>query len=396
MNKLNVTTHMNGIRRVLAYSSNIGFFFGAGTSCAFGLPAIDKLTERVKNTLSPEMLSVFSQIEDTIKDLSKSSKISVENILNYIREIRVLTNERPDYKFTEVSGLQAAEIDKAICLGIYKIINEDSEKADISLLRRFFAWYAAANRTFVKEIYTSNYDMLLEKAMEANRSPYYDGFTGSYEPFFYPESMEAFPGENDFSARWIRLWKIHGSLNWVKKPADKLSEAHIIREGRIPYNHNPQNELMIYPSKEKYNLSRKEPFVAYFDRLKKYLNHGELVFIMSGYSFGDDHINEIILNALRSNNRLFVIVLSYDDEQVKRMEEQISSYTNLCVMGPTKVITNGTLKEWQKDDFEDKDTGDGTYWENENFLLGDFRKLVDFLIENSGRKNTIEDIANAK
>lgn len=30
----------------------------------------------------------------------------------------------------------------------------------------------------------------------------------------------------------------------------------------------PKNELLIYPSKEKYDLSRKQPFIAYFDRLK--------------------------------------------------------------------------------------------------------------------------------
>ena len=67
----------------------------------------------------------------------------------------------------------------------------------------------------MKEIYTTNYDMLFEMALEANYTPYFDGFTGSYEPFFSPESIETFPREEDFTSRWIRLWKIHGSLNSV-------------------------------------------------------------------------------------------------------------------------------------------------------------------------------------
>jgi len=42
----------------------------------------------------------------------------------------------------------------------------------------------------------------------------------------------------------------------------------LVRTGKVD---NPINELMIYPSKEKYMLSRKEPFIAYFDRLKSYM-----------------------------------------------------------------------------------------------------------------------------
>ena len=60
------------------------------------------------------------------------------------------------------------------------------------------------------------------------------------------------------------------------------------------------------------------------------------------------------------------------------------------------MIVNGVLKEWEYNDKEDKDTGAGIYWDGSKFLLGDFIRLVEFLIENSGRKNVIEEIANAK
>lgn len=153
---------------------------------------------------------------------------------------------------------------------------------------------------------------------------------------------------------------------------------------------------MIYPSREKYNLSRKEPYIAYFDRLKKYLNQGELVFIICGYSFGDEHINEIIFNALRNNARLYVIVLCYSDNQVDSMAVNASSFINLCVMGPTKLIANGALKKWVYVATDEIDIGSGLYWDNDTFILGDFKKFIDFLIENSGRKNVIEEIVDAK
>ena len=41
----------------------------------------------------------------------------------------------------------------------------------------------------LKEIFTSNYDLIIEKSLEAIRIPHFDGFVGSYEPFFWQEEQ---------------------------------------------------------------------------------------------------------------------------------------------------------------------------------------------------------------
>ncbi len=395
MEKVNVIHYMNEFRNILSYATNIGFFFGAGTSCAFGLPNITTLTDECKQRLSSSEQMVFDDIEKAIKDLEGKKVVSIEDVLNYIRQIRDLTQGRTDYKFGSVTGKQAIELDKKICNAIFEVIKDKEELADISDLRRFMAWYASANRGFVKEIYTTNYDMLLEMALEANYTPYFDGFTGSYEPFFSSESIDYFPKEGDFTDKWIRLWKIHGSLNWMKKDPTTISAERIVRIGKIE---SPINELMIYPSKEKYNLSRKEPFIAYFDRMKRYLQRGELVFICSGYSFSDQHINDIIFNALRQNKRLYVVVFCFSDMQVDEMSTYATAHMNLCVVGPKKIIINGIKREWMYDGVTDADLGYKLYWDEvkKEFTLGDFRNLIEFLIENSSRKSMIEEIVNAK
>ena len=217
MEKINVIHHMNEFRNILSYASNIGFFFGAGTSCAFGLPDIMTLTVECNKRLgSPEQI-LFEKIKRSIEKLEGLKSISIENILNYVRKIRDITQGRADYSFDGITGEQAVELDKKICKAVFNVIREKEDLADVSDMRRFIAWYDSANKRFVKEIYTTNYDMLLEMALEANYTPYFDGFTGSYEPFFSPESIEIFPREEDFTSRWIHLWKIHGSLNWMKK-----------------------------------------------------------------------------------------------------------------------------------------------------------------------------------
>lgn len=395
MAELNVIHHMNELKKVLSYSKNIGFFLGAGSSCAFGLPSIATLTTEVFNALDSSAQTLYKKASDDIRDLNHGKDATIEDILNYLRQIRDLTKGKNDRKYNEITGEEAHLLDKKICHKIYENIKVKEKVADIKELRKFFAWYDAAAGAFIKEVFTTNYDMLLEMAMEANYIPYFDGFTGAYEPFFNPESIDSFPKICDLTGKWIRLWKIHGSLNWSLKEATATSTERIVRVSNVS---SPTNELMIYPSKEKYALSRREPFIAYFDRLKKYMLNGELLFIFSGYSFSDQHINDIIFNSLRQNPRLYVVVTCYSDSQIEDMQTFAEAHLNLCVMGPTKVIANGTVYNWKYDVSEDDAQGHEFYWDEseKKMTLGDFKKFIDFLVDNSGRKPVIEEIAYGK
>lgn len=395
MEKINVIQEMDELKKLLSYSKNIGFFFGAGSSCAFGLPNVYKLTDDVEGELDSSLQIIFKSLKESLSELHSSKKISVEDILNYVRQIREITGEKEDRSYDSVNGKLAKELDEQICKKIFKIIQEKEKEADIEELRKFFAWLDIANRNYTKEIFTTNYDLLIEKALEFNHIPYFDGFVGSYEPFFWPESIEKYISLTDLTFNWIRLWKIHGSLNWEFRKEDSNESSKIIRVGKIE---SPENELVVYPSKEKYNLSRKQPFIAYFDRLKNYLLQGEILFVFSGYSFSDQHINEIIFNALRQNPRLYSIVMCFSDEQVDAMATNASSYLNLCIMGPKKMIINGKLYEWIFDESIGDSKDSENYWDKtkEEFLLGDFKKLVTFLVANSGKLKRIEEALNGK
>jgi len=395
MGEVNVIQEMNELKKLLSYSKNIGFFFGAGSSCAFGLPNVYKLTDDIAEKLDAGMKDVFIRLKESLSELYSDKKISVEDILNYVRQIREITGEKEERIYDGVSGKIAKDLDEQICKKIFEIIQDKEKAADIKELRKFFAWLDIANRNYTKEIFTTNYDLLIEKAMEFNHIPYFDGFVGAYEPFFWPESIEKNINPTDLTFNWIRLWKMHGSLNWAFRKEVLDESSKIIRVGKTE---KPENELVVYPSKEKYNLSRKQPFIAYFDRLKNYLIQGETLFIFSGYSFSDQHINEIIFNGLRQNPRLYSIVMCFSDEQVDTMESNASSYLNLCVMGPKKMIINGKLYEWTFDESIGDPKDSDNYWDKakKEFLLGDFKKLVTFLVDNSGKLKRIEEALNGK
>ena len=390
---MDVVKEIKELKNQLAYSKNIGFFFGAGTSCALNIPNIAMLTAGIEKNLKGDHLKNFKIVRDNLK-ATLGKDVNIEEILNHIRRIREITNEKGDQDFIKVTGEAAKNLDKEICNQIYNIIEEAEGKADLTNPRKFFAWLNILNHEYSKEVFTTNYDLIIEKSLEQSQIPYFDGFVGSYEPFFWQESIEQTSGKTDMTRNWIRLWKIHGSLSWFWKE-DKIDNSQkIIRVGKFDNASTTDKELVIYPSKEKYDSSRKQPFISYFDRLKNFLSSGELLFIFTGFSFSDQHINEIIFNCLRQNNRLFCIVLCYTDQEVENLHNLTkSSYMNLNVFGPKKAIVNGTLSDWTFDKTLLKDTEKfDTYWDEgkSELKLGDFNQLVNFLITYSGKAELID------
>ena len=395
MEKINLVREIKELKNHLSYSKNIGFFFGAGTSCALGIPNVEQLTDSTRTALVGDFARTFKLVEADLATTITTRKVNIEDILNQIRRIRELTAETSK-KYEGVSGAEAKKLDKEICITIYEVILGKEKTAKLESTKKFFAWLSILNRDFSKEVFTTNYDLIIEKSLEASCIPYFDGFVGAYEPFFWQESIDKLVGKEDLTQNWIRLWKIHGSLSWFWKQDDKTKAHQIVRIGKIENIKNDKNELVIYPSKEKYDSSRKQPFIAYFDRFKNYLLSGELLFIFTGYSFSDQHINEIIFNCLRQNNRLSAVVFFFKDEEVENLHKIASSYMNLNVFGPKKAIINGNLGEWEflESEFKDNTEKYDHYWNkvDSKLSLGNFNSLVDFLITNSGKKEAIEAI----
>jgi len=396
MLKTNIVKEIQELKNQLSYSKNIGFFFGAGTSTALGIPNIEQLTKSVESALTDSAKQQFTDLKKDLETSHPKNMINIEDILNHLRRIRELTREKKEKNYLGINGEDAKKLDIKICKLIHKIISEKEKTANLNKTKQLMAWLNIQNRDFSKEIFTSNYDLVFEKSLEESRIPYFDGFVGSFEPFFLAENVEKFVDNNDITKSWIRLWKIHGSLSWFWKENKENDSFRVVRLGKIE-NIEDDSEVVIYPSKEKYTSSRKQPFISYFDRLKMFLNSGELLFIISGYSFSDQHINEVIFNSLRQNNRLHIIVFAYTDHTIEELYKESFSYLNISAFGPKIGIVNGQKINWaiSENDLKEDKRSD-LYWstKSEELKIGDFNNLVDFIIANSGKKKTIENITN--
>ncbi len=369
------------IRNQLSYSKRIGFLFGAGTSKSMGISDISGLTTQIEKKISKDL----SPKLDKIKTQLNPDQKHVEGILNQIRLIRQITCDSKDKSFDGINGEEAKNLDKSICDEIYSIISEEEEKADVQIAKKFIGWLNWLSRDFPKEIFTTNYDLILEKSFEDLFIPFYDGFIGSHEPFFAYQTIENKTKYDRPPISWIRLWKLHGSLGWFWKSGESGETDRVIRLAAGSKVKYPDSELVIYPSKDKYESSRKQPFTSYFDRLKDFLLDGEGIFIISGYSFSDEHINEVIFNSLNQNNRIHVIAFFYSDKSIEQIIELNKNIPNFTLIGPSKASISGISGKWE---FNKGGEILDPFWDTgKNCLtIGDFKKMVDFFILCSGMK----------
>jgi len=379
----------NEMREQLAGSERrLGFFCGAGTSMAVGLPGIGDLTKQVAERLTGKEKEQFGLVAD---DLHSGS--NVEEILDRVRLYRELIGTDPLREYCKIKGSEEARLlDAAICRAIsdgVREISKDEKKPHLI----FAQWLRAlhSRRDWPVEIFTTNYDVCFEQAMEASGVPFFDGFVGSVNPFFAPECIEAEGSRADMYVypcrSWTRLWKLHGSINWHIRSAEHATEQ-ITRLSTV--DSKPGEELAVFPGRNKYSESRKLPFLAMQDRLRKFLAGGDRLLVIAGYSFSDQHLNEVILQALRSNPQLAVTALIFGEDGgeqdktprilPKSMENLGSEHRNLTIFGPDKASIGGVVGGWSVPARE-SDSREWPFWNSTQkmFVLGDFTAFARFL-----------------
>lgn len=143
------------------------------------------------------------------------------------------------------------------------------------------------------QIFTTNYDVLVEQALEDLSLPLFDGFVGARTPFFDVRAIE----DDTVPTRWTRVWKLHGSVNWRLARVGGSAEAVV----RVAADAPGSGKVLIHPSELKYDQSRRMPYLAMIDRLRHFLRQPSAFLVTCGYSFADAHLNEVLMHGLRAN-----------------------------------------------------------------------------------------------
>jgi hypothetical protein len=329
------------LQRLAPGKMRVGFFIGAGCSLAVQIPAgnateplipeISGLTRQVKEYLDDDR--ELREVAKTAWDRVTARGISmptVEDVLSHIRTLKSLCGNG------EIDGFSddlLGKLDHAICEKIRKIVSKALPASDTPY-HVLASWIQAIPRDKPVEIFTTNYDLLLEQALEEQRVPYFDGFVGSDSAFLDLESM----AEDDLPARWARLWKIHGSINWWMTAKKKIRRSRDLVAGE---------QLLIYPSHLKYLQSRQMPYFAMLDRLREFLRSEQCVLITCGYSFGDEHINAYIGQGLSGNPNAACFGMMFGDRaNAPKAVELAKRYANLTLLAADGGVIGTVDRNW--------------------------------------------------
>ena len=176
-------------------------------------------------------------------------------------------------------------------------------------------------------IFTLNYDELIEKAADAEGITLFDGFVGVNTRRFRPDSYEqdmhfSFDLEDSRSRRYdrvLRLYKLHGSISW-RAVESSLDNPYGVESTGVEITKGA-NTVLLYPATGKLSESLGMPYAELFRRFSSAVVRPQSVLIVIGYGFADEHVNMIIRQALAVPSfNLVVIDPSPESQFVKTIK----------------------------------------------------------------------------
>lgn len=386
--------HLKYFRQSLSQDNeSIGFFISAGCPLSVVMPD-------GKRPLIPDVRGLSISINETLKgnakytallkELKKAEK-NIENIEDILSFLRSLLLVSKGGKVRGLSETDLLKLERVICKAIVIKLNVNLPDQETPY-HRLCNWIRSIDRKVAVELFTTNYDLLMEEALEDLEVPYFDGFVGSRRSFFDLRAVE----DNLIPTHWSRLWKIHGSINWYQEEDDCQKKVYRSSEIKNDASH------LIYPSHLKYEESRKMPYLALIDQLNRFIRKKSSLLILSGYSFNDPHLNDTITNALKANPTAMVLGLMFEHYEIKDDDDNLverypdayrlaKKQHNLNIWTFDKAIIGTNLGSWKtipdKEDvdldllqfiYNEKKT-DGTDDVEDLIKLGNFSEFTNFL-----------------
>ena len=352
----------------LLQSCNINFLIGAGTS----MPAIH----------------VLGNLEDEIKNSNENEK--EEKLYKLIKPIASV-----NYEASEASEEYIKQTIEAYELFIDSITNILTKRKSNNVLP-------------VANIFTTNYDLFLEYACEtcSNYINYNDGFQNKNSMFSdvrfdISEFHKIVSYKSDAYSKStnipnINILKMHGSINW-KVDTEKNMFDKNNKDKFITYNNEYQNDFdkienifinkakvshislaadskndtdyfreyinklgIVLPIEDKFRATVQNR--VYYGILRHFsteLEKENTMLIAIGFSFRDDHINDILFNALKVNPTLQLIISVYENKENKELERfkkifrgynnvsYISEYLTLQKFSENKLSLNKDVQHEQ-------------------------------------------------
>ena len=373
----NPDQYMASLRQILSQGrKRVGLLIGAGAPQSISVDASGKqdpsgkpLIPGVDALTAATMASLEGQNAIVAKTIHAELKEGNRNIEGILSRVRLLEQALDTDKVNGLDKEGYAALGRAICASIGKLVGVTlplSRNAYTELV----AWISGTLRTHPIEIFTTNYDLLMEESFERARAPYFDGFSGGLTPFFDPVTVAA----DDLPSRWSRLWKLHGSLGWA------------VEKGVVVRGKGREASQLVYPDHLKYDLTQKQPYASLFERLKRFLLTPDTLLLAVGCSFRDPHVCTVLDEALAMNPSAAVFAF-----QFRNLDEELAANRlgydrpNMSIYASDAAILNGVFGRWlPREPPKNWIQIRSSFWGTRDgetspgFLLGDFAQFARF------------------
>lgn len=242
---------------------------------------------------------------------------NLERLMEVLHSLRFVLNRSPKSGHKARAALLTAVIAKVQAFLWERCTAGAFAKGDTqvqALYESFFRKLVLRDRTLPRPwVFTTNYDLFNETAMDRLGIPYANGFSGVIERRFNPATFRyALAEQLDVSSRkwsavdaFVYLCKLHGSISWTE-------DDHGLFPIRERWPTTGGSKMMIFPTPAKQNSSLASPYADLFREFQSRVVREQSVLITAGYAFGDEHLNNIIYQALTIPTFRLIIFASPD------------------------------------------------------------------------------------
>lgn len=333
----------------LFQSEHLSLLAGSGLTTAIQYAACGSSNNGMGST------PVFSVFKDSIDKAAKDSAVrtgrQTANIEDQIRVanelIKGLSVLKDDAEFSELEtkletlSLELNGVLESFTNNIsaieHSIAISNTKKREDAFNKLVMFIMSFASRTGTRDrlnIFTTNYDRLIEAGADVAGLRLIDRFVGVLSPVFRSSRMDVdmhynppgIRGEPRYLEGVARFTKLHGSLDWIHVGND-------IRRIGLPFGaeklkpfldvaglNADYSSVMIYPNSAKDRETAEYPYVELFRDFAAALCRPNSTLVTYGYSFGDDHINRVIRDMLTIPST-HLVVIDYSDSTGRIMRK---------------------------------------------------------------------------
>ena len=313
---------------------NPALMIGCGGSIPHGLPSMEELSKGIKNSLQGKYKNDETW-KSFILELDKNNnlELSLENItLNKEIHNDLMWAVWFLVKQKDISALN-------------NLLYTDTFPALTHILRKFIQQAGSTN------IVTTNYDRLIEYAIDYAEGQSNTGFSNNYVNKFTQFASNT-------NKRVVNLYKVHGSIDWFKhKENEKLLSLRFFDKSKLVEKFDSQ---IVTPGNSKFKETYLEPFRTVISKADEALRKS-CAYLCIGYGFNDEHIQPIIIDENRNKKKPIVIVTKNITPKIKELffKENVENCLIISENNSGGSVVNYSYNK--KVDFIE------SYWQLENF-----------------------------